>query len=175
MQLARNTVVILNGPLGIGKSTLTEALSERIEHCVALDGDHLIALHPPPENPAGYLHSTLLLLMEHHRQCGYRHFIINHFWRDPSDLADLCRRLQALDAGMDVRCFLLTLPLEENLRRIERRRAARALDETEFEDATVLEERRALEEVQTGLGYPLDVSPPLSKLVAVILERLGRA
>lgn len=31
-------IIVLNGPLGIGKSTLAEALAEAIDHCVMLDG-----------------------------------------------------------------------------------------------------------------------------------------
>jgi hypothetical protein len=32
-------IIVLNGPLGIGKSTLAEALTESIDACVMLDGD----------------------------------------------------------------------------------------------------------------------------------------
>jgi len=41
-------IVILNGPLGIGKSTLAEALTESIESCVMLEGDRTLAMNPPP-------------------------------------------------------------------------------------------------------------------------------
>ena len=36
-------IIVLNGPLGIGKSTLAEALAESIDQSVMLDGDHLVA------------------------------------------------------------------------------------------------------------------------------------
>jgi deoxyadenosine/deoxycytidine kinase len=39
-------IIVLNGLLGIGKSTLAEALAESIEQCVMLDGDHLVAANP---------------------------------------------------------------------------------------------------------------------------------
>jgi adenylate kinase family enzyme len=52
-------IITLNGPLGIGKSTLAEALSETIDHCVMLDGDCLVAANPPPADEMEYLHSTL--------------------------------------------------------------------------------------------------------------------
>lgn len=38
--------IVLNGPLGIGESTLAEALCESIDHCVMLDGDHVVAANP---------------------------------------------------------------------------------------------------------------------------------
>lgn len=170
-----NTIVILNGPLGIGKSTLTEALSESIEQCVALDGDRLIAANPPPDDVLGYLHSTLALLMQHHRRHGYRHFVINHIWRKPAELDDLLRRIRELDRDAAVHSFLLTLPLDANLQRIERRRRARALDERDFEATMVLEERMALFESESkDLGEPFDVSSPPNELVAGLLVRLQR-
>jgi hypothetical protein len=167
-------ILILNGPLGIGKSTLAEALVEGIDHCVMLDGDHLIAANPPPTDEIEYLHSTAALLVPHHRRFGYRHFVINHLWRSPAELDDLRHRLLASDPQADIRCFLLTLPLDENLRRIRQRQGARALDEQEFELRTVAEEREALFARGAGdLGEPFDVSASPENLVATLLPLLG--
>jgi shikimate kinase len=174
VQLGTSTIVILNGPLGIGKSTLTEALSESIEQCVALDADRLVAANPLPDDVLGYLHSTLTLLIEHHRRYGYRHFVINHIWRKPAELGDLVRKIRELDGDVAVHCLLLTLPLDANLQRIERRRKARAIDDQEFEARMVLEERTALfESGSKDLGEPFDVSSPPDKLVANLLIRLA--
>ena len=68
-------IIVLNGPLGIGKSTLAEALAESIDECVMLDGDHLVAANPPPADEIEYLHSTITLLVAHHRRFGYLHFV----------------------------------------------------------------------------------------------------
>jgi hypothetical protein len=167
-------IVVLNGPLGIGKSTLAEALAESIDRCVMLDGDHLAAANPPAHDEQEHLHSTIALLVGHHRRFGYRNFVIDHLWRSAAELADLRRRLVDLDP--DIRCFLLTLPADENLRRIERRAAARVIDEREFELRTFAEEHALL----TGspgaeLGEPFDVSAALPELVAAMLRRLGLA
>jgi hypothetical protein len=167
-------IVVLNGPLGVGKSTLAEALAESIEQCVMLDGDHLVAANPPPADELEHLHSTIALLVAHHRRFGYRHFVINHLWRAPGELADLRRRLLRVDADADIRCFLLTLPAGENLRRIERRQSVRALDEWEFEQRTVADERDAVYGSAAGdLGEPFDVSAPPAELVAAMLRRVG--
>ena len=165
-------IIVLNGPLGIGKSTLAEALAESIDRCVMLDGDHLVAANPPPTDEIEYLHSTIALLVSHHRRYGYRHFVIDHVWRRPAELADLRRRLRDVDADADIRCFLLTLPLDENLRRIQSRHAARALDEQEFEQRTVVEEREALFKIGCNVGEPFEVSAPPADLVAKLLLRL---
>lgn len=167
-------IIVLNGPLGIGKSTLAEALMESMESCVLLDGDHLVAANPPAADELEHLHATIALLVAHHRQFGYRHFVVNHYWSSPAALDDLRQRLAAVDSDMDVRCFLLTLPVDENLRRIERRQHARSLDERDFELRTVAEERAVLEK-RTGseLGEPFDVSAPPDELVARMLRRLA--
>lgn len=167
-------IIVLNGPLGIGKSTLAEALAERIDHCIMLDGDHLLACNPPPVDEIEFLHSSIALLVAHGQQFGYRHFVINHLWRTPAELADLRRRLLGLDSDADIRCFLLTLPLEENLRRIALRQSARALNEEDFERRTVVEERAVLFDRPDGaLGEPFEVSAPPARLIAALLLRLG--
>jgi hypothetical protein len=165
-------IIVLNGPLGIGKSTLGEALAESIDHCVLLEGDRLVAANPPPSDELDYLHSTLALLVAHHRQFGYRHFVIDHIWRSSAELGDLRRRLMAVDPDAEIRCFLLTLPAEENLRRIEQRQRARAVDECEFERRTFAEEREILA-THTDVGELFDVSAPPADLVADMLRRLA--
>ena len=173
-EIEPRVIVVLNGPLGIGKTTLAEVLAESIKGCVMLDGDHLVAANPPAADGLEHLHSTIELLVAHHRRFGYRHFVINHLWRTPEELADLRRRLLEVEPDADIRCFLLTLPADENLRRIERRQSVRALDGSQFEQRTVADERKALYGSATGtLGEPFDVSAPPAELVAEMLRRIG--
>nr|AMP54118.1 AAA domain protein [uncultured bacterium] len=165
-------VILLNGPLGLGKSTLSEAFMEKIDQCVMLDGDHLVSMNPPPPNELEYLHATLALLIQHHKNRGYRTFVVNHIWRTAEDLDDLRRTLSKIDS--DIRCFLLVLSLDENLRRIQIRQGARALDEQDFEKRTVMEERATLfESANRNLGERFDVSASPDDLVAALLSRLG--
>jgi hypothetical protein len=164
-------IIVLNGPLGIGKSTLAEALMESIDGCAMIDGDRLAAVNPPHRDALDHLHAAMALLVAHHRAFGYRHFVIDHYWRSAAELADLRRRLAP--AGDDFRCFVLTLPVAENLRRIERRASARAIDEIEFERQTVDREREELSRAGDGLGEPFDVSAPPEELVPILLRRLG--
>ncbi len=167
-------IIVLNGPLGIGKSTLAEALHEQLESSVMLDGDHVAALNPPPDDEVAYLHDTLALLLAHHQRAGYRHAVINHYWSAPEQLDDLRSRLRRVDDDAELRCFLLTLPEAENLRRIARRQQARALDEVECERETVAAERAVLyAHAGSGLGEPFDVSDPPEMLVARLLELLN--
>lgn len=170
----KHMVILLNGPLGIGKSTLAEALAESLDGAVMLDGDQLIAMTPAPADEVDYLHGILALLIGHHRAAGYRHFVISHLWRTAEELADLRRRLLAHYREAEIRCFLLQLPLDENLRRIERRQSARALDEAEFESRTVLAERELLFTAGSeSVGEPFDASASPEELVAKLLITLG--
>ena len=139
-----------------------------------LDGDRLVAANPPAADELELLHSTAALLFAHYQRFGYRHFVINHVWRSPADLADLRRRLITIDIDAEIRCFLLTLPADENLRRIDRRQRARAIDEREFELRAFAEERELLS-TRLDLGEPFDVSAPPPELVAMMLRRLGLA
>ncbi len=168
-------IILLNGPLGIGKSTLAEALSESIAWSVMLDGDHIVAVNPAPSDEVEHLHSTITLFIEHHRSFGYRHFVINHLWISTAELDDLRKRV--VEEDPDIRCFLLTLPAEENLRRIQIRATARVGDEQScFEEQTSAKERKLLMKAsETELGEPFDVSAPPSELVERILGRIGMA
>lgn len=165
-------IIVLNGPLGIGKSSLAEALCERIDLCVSLDGDYLVAANPPAQNELEHLHSTIALLVEHHRKFGYRNFVINHLWRSKAELDDLRSRLRA---DPEIHCFRLTLPLEEILWRIERRASARALDELDFERKTVLEEYALLSAAEgSELGEPIDASGTPDELAEILLRLVIR-
>ncbi|HEY1305678.1 MAG TPA: hypothetical protein VGF24_19120 [Vicinamibacterales bacterium] len=98
--------------------------------------------------------------------------MIEHIWRSRAALADLHRRLIALDDHKEIHGFLLTLPADENLRRITRRQDARAIDEREFEVRTYAAEREALAG-RTDVGEPFDLSALPSELVTMLLRRLG--
>ncbi|RUO35088.1 Gar/GrdA family gentamicin resistance ATP-binding protein [Aliidiomarina soli] len=165
-------IILLNGPLGIGKTTLADALMESIDQCVMLDGDSLVAANPEPTDGLEHLHSTLSLLVPHYRKLGYQHFVIAHIWTSQEQIDDLRRRLASYDA--DFRCFLLTLPTEENLKRINRRASGRAVDEIDFELHTVAEEREMLKRgTGVDLGEPFDVSASPLVLVNAMLAQLG--
>src|SRR5687768_1120337 len=100
-------VVLLNGPLGVGKSTLGEVLGEAIERSVTFDGDWLVACNPPPADETSYLHETLALLVGRHLAHGYSRFVINHFWSAPAQIADLRDRLAAVAPNLRLHCFRL--------------------------------------------------------------------
>lgn len=165
--------ILLNGPLGVGKSTLGEVLGEAVERSVTLDGDRLVALNPPPDDEPGTLREAVALLVRHHLARGYDRFILNHYWSSTGQLADLEARLQSIDPRFRVHCFRLTLPKEENLQRIAQRQKVRAIDEIEFEAEHFAEEHALLASAGCELGIPFDVSEPPDLLAAKLIEALG--
>lgn len=144
-----------------------------MERSVTLDGDSLAALNPPPADEMGRLHITIALLVAHHLRLGYDRFIINHYWSSAAQLDDLASRLQSVAPGASIRVFRLTLPRDANLQRIVRRRAARAIEESEFEAATFHEEFALLADARSDLGEPFDVADAPDTLVVRLLARLG--
>lgn len=168
-------IIVLNGPLGIGKSTLGEMLGEAIERSVTLDGDSLAALNPPPADEIASLHATIALLIGHHLGNGFERFIVNHYWSSPRQIGDLEERLRRVAPGAEFRWFRLTLSKQENLRRIELRQSARAIDETDFEAQHFAEEHALLSAAGTELGEPFDVNGPPDELAARMLSLLQLA
>lgn len=169
-------VVLLNGPLGCGKSSLGEALAERIPSCVHLDGDSLLAVNPEPNDPHKLLTSSVRLLASNFLRCGYRNFVINHIWRTPDAIAEMSTGIRSADPNAQIRCFLATLPWETNRERILRRQFARAINELDFELETALAERRCLSKwTNCEVGVPFDVSEPIRDLVDRLLELLRAA
>ena len=164
------SVILLNGPLGVGKSTLGEVLGESTEQSVTLDGDTLLTLNPPPADELASLHATIAVLVGHHLAQGYQRFIINHYWSSAAEIADLQDRLDTVVTKARVHCFRLTLSKEENLRRIMLRRGARAIDEAAFEDRHFAEEYAHLSRANGDeLGIPFDASDRPEILAARML------
>ncbi|MCP5184063.1 MAG: hypothetical protein H6993_08885 [Pseudomonadales bacterium] len=166
-------IVLLNGALGIGKSTLAEALSEEWSSSVMLDGDYLVALNPEPMDTLEYLHKTICLLMSFHLENGYRNFIINHIWSSQRKLEDLVARIKRVDPTQEVRCFLLMLTTEENLKRVSKRQESRVIDEIDYELEILARERAVLYGADgIQLGEPFDVSASPDDLVSEMKLRL---
>ncbi|MBN1920016.1 MAG: AAA family ATPase [Anaerolineae bacterium] len=116
-------ILIINGPLGIGKTSVAWALNERLQPGVMLDGDYIGAVAPFEIYDAArvaYLYRTLAHLVAYHqREGGYRNFVLNYVFETAESLAELVAQLEPLDT--EVRVFRLTCAVEEMARRIRLR------------------------------------------------------
>ncbi|MDJ0643749.1 MAG: AAA family ATPase [Erythrobacter sp.] len=164
-------VILINGPLGIGKTTLANSLMERLPDAVHLCGDAFVQANPEPDVEA--LDDALAAMAEHWIARGYSTLVIEHYWSGQAAIDGLMNRLAAVQTIDDARIFLLELDPKTHDRRIERRQTVRAMDETEFEWRTVAEERRVLATGGESLGEPFDVSAPVDELVRELLKSLN--
>ena len=115
-------IIIINGPLGVGKTEVAWKLIEKFDRAVMLDGDYLGAVHPfdlhDPQRVA-YLYDTICYVARFHAEHGYRNLVVNYVFEKPASLAQLRRALNEID---DVTyAFRLTCSAEEIDRRIRSR------------------------------------------------------
>ena len=115
-------IIIINGSLGVGKSSVSEELYTRFEKSVYLDGDAMGSVHPfeiYDQARVAHLYETLVLLVEFHQQHGYGNFVINYVFESAAALQALLERLRPLDAA--IHTYWLTCEPQEQARRIRRR------------------------------------------------------
>jgi len=115
-------IVMINGPLGIGKTSTSWELARRFPRAVMLDADYVAEFHPFDyynDEHLAYAHATLRVLTAHHLSHGFQHFVINWVFETPLQL-DRLRRLLA-DLGLPIYAFRLVCAPEEIERRVRRR------------------------------------------------------
>jgi len=115
-------IVIINGPLGIGKTSTSWELLWRFERGIMLDADHVAAFHPLDHyNDAhlAYAHATLRVLMAHHLGHGFQNFVINWVFETPLQPARLKQELAEFELPIHV--YRLVCTDSEVERRIHER------------------------------------------------------
>ena len=115
-------IIIINGSLGVGKSSVAEELHYKFERSVYLDGDYIGFVHPfeiYDEKRLEHLYRTLELLIKFHQKSGYYNFVINYVFETPVALRELLTLLRPLDAHLYT--YWLTCESEEQAQRIQAR------------------------------------------------------
>ena len=123
-------ILIINGSVGVGKTSTAEALHRKFEKSVNLDGDYIGFVHPfeiYDDTRIDRLYRTLALLVRFYQGEGYQNFVINYVFEAPESLQALLDLLSALDP--DIHTFWLTCAPEEQRRRI----LARSSDDHDWE------------------------------------------
>jgi len=123
-------ILIINGPLGIGKTTIAWYLLEKFRVGVMLDGDYIAAFHPFDHyNPThlDYAYNTFRVLIAHHLANGIRDFVLNWVFENAARLQQFRQSLE--DLVTPVLVYRLTCTPEE----LERRIRQRGLPECEAE------------------------------------------
>lgn len=123
-------IVIINGSLGVGKSSVAEALHYRFPRSAFIEGDALGMVHPFEIYDAArvaHLYRCVAGLASVHAGAGYRDIVIDYVFESPESLAALVAELRGVDP--EVRVFWLVCDEGEQAARI----AARKRPELEWE------------------------------------------
>ncbi len=138
-------IIIINGSVGSGKSTVSEELAVLFEKSVMLDGDYIGLIHPfeiYDDARIEYLYKTLLLLVEFHHSNGYTDFVINYVFESPESLGNLTSRLKTIIP--EIHCFWLTCSEAEQKKRILKRERQEAEWELKrFSELNAIQEKAA--------------------------------
>jgi chloramphenicol 3-O-phosphotransferase len=123
-------IIIINGSLGVGKSSVAEQLHWKFDKSVHLDGDYIGDVHPfkiYDDARISHLYRTLELLIGFHQKNGYHNFVINYVFESHESLKDLLDLIRPLDSS--IHTYWLTCNEEEQAKRIRKRKR----DEIEWE------------------------------------------
>ena len=156
-------IIIINGPLGIGKTSVSWELLYHFERAAMLDGDYLGAVQPFEiynEERIAYLDQTFVHMAAWHKQHGYPDLVLNYVFEQPEALARLRLLLHPLDD--EVYAFRLTCSDAEMEQRIRRRAGSSGVSDAfvgwelqRFRELVSIQEAAA----QRGdLGFVVDTS-----------------
>jgi broad-specificity NMP kinase len=158
-------ILIINGSLGVGKTSVAEELHWKFDKSIHLDGDSIGNVNPfEIYDPAriDHLYRTLELLIRFHQGFGYHNFVINYVFESADSLQALLDLLHPLDPV--IHTYWLTCTESEQARRIR----ARGRSETDWE----LQRFVALQHIQAGaarqgfIGIEVDTSDLATAQVA---------
>ncbi len=150
-------IIIINGSLGVGKSSVSEELHWKFDKSVYLDGDAVGSVHPfeiYDDARIAHLYRTLALLVGFHQENGYHNFVINYIFESPDSLRELLNLLRPLDASIHV--YWLTCDEKEQAERIRGRKR----NDLNWELTRFVElQRIQTEAAQKGfIGVPVDTT-----------------
>jgi len=115
-------IIIINGSLGVGKTSVADKLHYKFDKSVHLDGDSIGDVHPfeiYDDARIRHLYRTLELLIGFHQKNDYHNFVINYVFESAESLQELLDLLYPLDPSIHV--YWLTCNKEQQARRIQNR------------------------------------------------------
>ena len=115
-------IIIINGSVGVGKTTTAWKMISKFDKAVMLDGDFIGAVHPfeiYDKNRIDYLYQTLLHLIKFHQKHHYQHFVINYVFESHQSLEKLTKYLK--ETNLPIYVFWLTASDKIQRQRIKSR------------------------------------------------------
>lgn len=164
-KINKYVIVIINGSLGVGKSTVSEALLEKLSPAVLLEGDALGDVQPFQMYDAeriAYLYRTISHLLAFHVQNGYQNIIINYVFESEASLRALVTQVESHQ--VPVYCFYLTCEATIQAQRIRRRNNNQV--DWELQRYPVLNRIQAAARKKDFLGWEVPTSHRTAEAVA---------
>jgi chloramphenicol 3-O-phosphotransferase len=158
-------IIIINGSLGVGKSSVADQLHYKFDKSVHLDGDYLGDVHPfeiYDDARISHLYRTLELLIGFHQKNGYCNFVINYVFESSESLQELLNLLRPLDSS--IHTYWLTCDEKEQAKRIRNRK--REKFGWELNRFVELQQIQAKAAQQGFIGKKVDSTKLTSKEVA---------
>lgn len=164
-------IVILNGSVGVGKTSVSWALQELFDKAVMLDGDFIGAVHPfeiYDRKRIDHLYQTFAHLVKFHTSHGYSNYILNYVFETPEQIRALHDLLSPLHS--EIRAIYLTCSETEQEKRIK----ARHTDQTDWELKRFKELNNILKKSAWNgdIGQRIDTTDLSVKAVAQIIWEL---
>lgn len=175
------TLVVLNGPLGVGKSSLAcQIVGNLLQQCSSLDGDAFLECNPEPEDSIELMHDSCIALATlQHEKFGINNWVINHLYQSPYEISDIRRRFLEPENGLGVsNVFSFSLFVEEETlrQRIIRRASSISVPSKDWELQTSREEVEALEmwRHSGAVGQFIDCKAPLAQILSNVRDEIDR-
>ena len=113
-------LILLNGPMGVGKTTVASLLSRRLDRSAFLDGDWCWMMHPftVTEETKAMVLDNITHLLGNFLACSQIDHVIFCWVMDSQEILDAVFAPLDLD-GVTVRVFTLTASPEALTRRVE--------------------------------------------------------
>jgi predicted kinase len=158
-------IIIINGSLGVGKSSVADELHYKFDKSIYLDADCIGDVHPfeiYDDARIDHLYRTLELLVGFHQKDGYTNFVINYVFELPDSLQALLDLLRPLDPS--IHTYWLTCDEKEQAKRIR----GRQREELDWELSRFVELHRIqAQAAQKGfIGKEVDTTGLTSRQVA---------
>jgi len=166
-------IIIINGSLGVGKSSVSEELLLRMKNSVLLDGDHLGNVNPfeiYDQKRISHLYQTIQLLVAFHEKNGFENFVINYVFESSDSLKQLQTGLS--NTAGPIFTYWLTSNQEEQENRIRKRGRSRL--DWELKRFVELQNIQRKESESGWIGKAIDTSTlSVSDVADMILEDIN--
>lgn len=168
-------IVIINGPLGIGKSTAAWRLLGRFDRAAMVDGDYVAALEPFDhynQTHLDYVYATFGALVAHHQAHSIENIVLNWVWESAAQL----RRVEAAVgmSGLPLHIFRLRCDVDVLAARIRGRSGGGADVAPEIARATELAAILDAAAAEGDMGHVIDTTRlSVDQTVARIWETIA--